>query len=52
MDNVQSNQTLRFLTQETDSISIVPTFKGSDSTLLIQLLASANQQKFRFVIIQ
>ena len=33
MDNVESNQTPRLLTQETDSISIVPTLKGSDSTL-------------------
>ena len=33
MDNVGSNQTSRFLTPETGSISIVPTLKGSDSTL-------------------
>ena len=33
MDNVESNQTPRHRTQETGSISIVPTLKGSESTL-------------------
>ena len=33
MDNVESDKTSRFLTQETGSISIISTLKGSDSTL-------------------